>query len=89
MHKMETTVTLSQEQIIERDLARFARELTSVYSEHFSRIWVQRSKYSLCLTLFPVDRTQTYKIVVKKAMYHGFSQLTTYEELVSLVNMNI
>ncbi len=55
----------------------------SITFPQFRKIWIQRSKYSLCLTLF--DYNGGYRILTSKNIYHGFSQKTTIEEVNSLI----
>lgn len=54
--------------------------LENHFSGRFRRIWVQYSKFSTCLTLFPVDMSQPYQFVTSPRKIQNF------EELVQLIN---
>lgn len=54
--------------------------LVNHFSDRFRRIWVQYSKFSTCITLFPIDRTQSYRFVTAPR------KIQVFEELVQLIN---
>jgi len=54
--------------------------LQSRFSDRFRRIWVQYSKFSTCITLFPIDMTQNYQFVTAPR------KIQVFEELVQLIN---
>jgi hypothetical protein len=61
----------------------FELRLMSLFYERYRRIWVQRSKYSVCLTLFP--RSGGYRIVTSHDLFHGFGQQMEFEQLVEII----
>lgn len=71
---------------IERDIAR---RLENEHSDVFRRIWVDRSKYNLCVTAFPLGISENYLIAItvkrNKALYHGMSQETRFEDAEELL----
>lgn len=60
--------------------------LLDLFSDRYRRIWVERSRYSLLITVFPIDKNSSYQMFIKKDIYHGFSQETTFEECLELLN---
>jgi hypothetical protein len=59
-------------------------ELEVLFSDRFRRIWIQTTRLgSVCVTLFPVDIHQRYRIVTRQ----GFGELTI-ERLTNLINEN-
>ena len=51
----------------------------------FKRIWLQRSKYSVCVTLFPAYGSQ-YRMLFLKECYHGMGQKMEYEPIRQLIS---
>ena len=62
----------------------FAVQLMDLFWERYRRIWVQRGKYSLCITLFPIEGH--YTILTRKNIYHGYAQEVNFEDVLELVN---
>ncbi|MEO6302543.1 MAG: hypothetical protein ABIP51_05170 [Bacteroidia bacterium] len=62
----------------------FELRLMSLYDLEFKRIWVQRSRYSLIITLFPRNQ-EGYKIITRKDIYHGFSDEVNFETLLEMI----
>ena len=60
-------------------------QLEDMFSGKFRRIWVQRSKYSVCLTLFPIEPNSHYKIVTRREVLHGMSEEIPLDLLVEMV----
>jgi len=54
--------------------------LVNHFSDRYRRIWVQYSKFSTCITLFPIDRQQSYQFVTAQR------KIQVFEELVQLIN---
>lgn len=50
----------------------------------YRNIRVQRSKYSICITLFLVNGL--YQILIKRDIYHGFGQEIDFNDLTNLIN---
>ena len=55
--------------------------LLEEHSSLFRRIWVQRSKYSLCVVAFPTDVKRSYLMGVTRDIYHGLSDPTRIEDV--------
>jgi hypothetical protein len=51
-------------------------QLEQEFSDRFRRIWVQRSKLSVCITLFPKSIAEPYKIITLMNAYKGIEQET-------------
>jgi len=59
------------------------RELELYFSDRYRRIWVQTTRLgSVCLTLFPVDQTQVYRIITRQR----FGDVT-FENLRDLIDV--
>ena len=60
------------------------RELQVLFADRYRRIWVQTTRLgSICLTLFPVDTHQGYRIISER----NFGEITT-EKLSDLIMRN-
>lgn len=59
------------------------RQIESLLSDAYRRVWIQRSKYSLCVTLFPISGD--YRILTARDIFHGFGQETTVNDVLSLL----
>lgn len=57
--------------------------LEKVFSNHFRKIWVQYSKFSTCITLFPVDKTKDYRFITAQR------KIQNADELIELINNNL
>ena len=57
----------------------------SMFPGVFRNLWIQRSKYSLCLTLFPSDPRFGYQILTRKEIYHGFGQETNLRDVTDMI----
>ncbi len=55
----------------------------------FRRIWVQRSKYSLCVTVFPLEANAQYQILTRQGIYHGFGQDTDINDVRSMIDEHL
>ena len=64
-------------------MREFANRLLTLYPL-YSNIRVQRSKYSICITLFL--RNGSYQILTRRDIYHGFGQEVDFNDLVNLIN---
>lgn len=61
------------------------QEILNRYSDLYSRIWIQRSKYRLCVTVFP--HVGQYRMFISQDdLYHGFSEETNIEDVISLID---
>ncbi len=58
-------------------------QLEEEFKEHFKRIWVQRARYSLLVTVFFYNGKNTGKSA--KEIYHGNSEVTKYEDAKDLI----
>ena len=54
--------------------------LENHFSDRYRKIWVQYSKFSTCITLFPIDRNQPYQFLTSTR------KIQNLEELVELIN---
>ena len=54
--------------------------LENHFNDRFRRIWVQYSKFSTCVTLFPINRLENYRIITAPR------KIQVFEELVQLIN---
>lgn len=63
----------------------FEKILLERYTE-FRTIWVERSRYSLCITAFEINGG--YKIFTSRNIYHGFSEPTRIEDCIELMERN-
>lgn len=50
------------------------------FSDRYRRIWVQYSKFSTCVTLFPLNRLESYRIISAPR------KIQVFEELVQFIN---
>ena len=62
------------------------QEVLNLFSDRFRRIWIQRSKYRICVTLFPHGLNNPYRIITTDTIYHGFGQDTNIEDVINLIN---
>ena len=57
------------------------RDLETYFTDRYRRIWVQTTRLgSICLTLFPVDTHQNYRIITEK----NFGEIT-FEKVRDLI----
>lgn len=54
--------------------------LVNHFGDRFRRIWVQYSKFSTCVTLFPINPLESYRIITAPR------KIQLFEELVQLIN---
>ncbi len=64
-------------------------QMMQLFSGSFRRIWVGRSKYSLCVTLFPIDHNGPYRILTRRDLYHGFGQDTDPNHVIDMINKHL
>ena len=62
-------------------------QMMQAFTGLFRRIWVGRSKYSLCVTLFPIDPHGPYKILTRRDLYHGMSQATDPKDVLDMITV--
>lgn len=61
-------------------------QIVSQEYPQFRRIWVQRSKYGLCVTVFPSDTNASYQILTRQGIYHGMGQDTDINDVRSMID---
>lgn len=76
------------EQVAQRPLSIDA-QMMQAFEGLFRRIWIGRSKYSLCITLFPIDPHGRYRILTRKNIYHGFGQETNPNDVLDMIAVHL